>query len=153
MSRLIAFLLLFFTFPVLARANTGRFAGAWSVDWCPSDKNPDYCGGFNLYLAQRGDHVYGTHTAATPGLGRLDEGDECSVDGIAKGNTALLTITSGRDGSVFRARATRIGPRLKWEMLELKEGSGNDAVIAEDEMLEVKEAPEQLNRIASQCVP
>jgi hypothetical protein len=58
----------------IGQSLAGPFSGEWGARACEGQK-PDYCGGFYLKLTQLGDRICGDHYAATPGLGRLNEGD------------------------------------------------------------------------------
>lgn len=136
--------------PAHAQADNPPFSGAWSVKWCPKDRRAE-CGGFYLYLVQKGDAICGTHFAATPGLGKVDEGLGPSISGKVVGSTASITIMSGRDDTVFHARAERAGRMLKWKLLDIEAGDGRDFVLAEEATLRRIEANEQLNRIRKEC--
>jgi hypothetical protein len=108
----------------------GPFSGVWGARACGKEKNPDYCGGFYLTLTQVGDRICGDHSSATVGLGRLNEGAAQSVRGRVIGNTAVVVIKSGRDGTEYLARATRNGNFLDWRLLEeLKPGGGPDSPL------------------------
>jgi hypothetical protein len=96
------------------------FTGEWEIDLrTPAQRRAGAeCGSANFKLAQIGDKVTGDHSMATVGCGRLNEGGEGTVEGIAAGNTALLQVTSGRNGEVVRGRAVREGANLRWQALE-----------------------------------
>ncbi|CAM8662569.1 hypothetical protein MCEMIEM13_01850 [Comamonadaceae bacterium] len=65
---------------------------------------------------------------ATVGCGRLNEGGEDTVSGVAHGNTAVLTVTSGRNGQVVRGTAKLEGSALHWKALkEIKAGEPEGA--------------------------
>jgi hypothetical protein len=105
------------------------FAGMWEIDLrTPSEREAGAeCGKANFKLSQEGERVTGDHTMATVGCGRLNEGGEQTVQGVAHGNTAVLVVTSGRNGEVIRGRAIRDGSRLRWQVLEtLKAGEPED---------------------------
>jgi hypothetical protein len=69
---------------------------------------------------------------ATVGCGRLNEGGEGTVEGIASGKKAVLLVRSGRNGEVVRGRAVREGANLRWETIEqvkLGEPEGDSGLI------------------------
>jgi hypothetical protein len=96
------------------------FTGEWQIDLRTRAERRAgaECGFANFKLIQRGDKVTGEHSMATVGCGRLNEGGEGTVEGIASGNTALLLVTSGRNGEVVRGRAVREGANLRWQTSE-----------------------------------
>jgi hypothetical protein len=101
------------------------FTGEWEIDLrTPSERKAGVeCGTANFKLTQSGEKVTDDHTMATAGCGRLNEGGEGTVEGLARGNTAILIVTSGRNGEVVRGRAIREGSSLRWQVLEeLKAG-------------------------------
>lgn len=60
---------------------------------------------------------------ATAGCGRLNEGGKGTVSGVARGNAATQTVTSGRNGQVVRGMARMNGEALHWRVLkELERG-------------------------------
>jgi len=145
-----AFLLTFGAGAAYAEAHL--FSGAWEVKWC--DKNPKIeCGGFYLYLIQKGTRICGDHFAATPGLGRLNEGGPKSIIGTVVGSTAVVAITSGRDNTTYLAKAKRVGPALEWQLLEtIKEGEKTDSsLIAANARLSASKDREELNRVTKEC--
>src|SRR6185436_11652410 len=83
-------------------AQVPSFAGAWAEPLC-AHGDRERCGGFFLYIVQKGSRLCGDHFAATPGLGRLNEGGPRSIVGTVVGKTAVVSVTSGRDESVFLA--------------------------------------------------
>src|SRR5262245_15709668 len=75
------------------------FTGSWHWALCDK-KNPRRdCGGLSLVLLQNANRVCGVHTAASLGLGQLDEGTTPSVSGAVRGNKAFVEIRSGRSGT------------------------------------------------------
>lgn len=101
------------------------FTGEWEIDLrSPAERKAGAeCGTASFKLTQTGEKVTGDHTMATVGCGRLNEGGEGTVEGVARGSTAILVVTSGRNGEVVRGRATREGSSLRWQVLEeLKAG-------------------------------
>jgi hypothetical protein len=96
------------------------FTGEWEIDLrTPAQKSAGAeCGKANFELDQAGDRVTGDHSMATVGCGRLNDGGEGTVEGAARGTTAILLVTSGRNGEVVRGRAVREGSSLHWQVLE-----------------------------------
>lgn len=96
------------------------FTGQWEIDVrTPAEKKARAeCGSAYFKLRQSGDKVTGEHAMAAVGCGRLNEGGDGTVEGIARGNTAVLLVTSGRNGEVVRGRAMREGNTLRWQVLE-----------------------------------
>ncbi|WP_457280899.1 hypothetical protein [Polaromonas sp. P5_D5] len=113
----IAFCLMASTFSVVLAA---PFDGTWTIDLrSPAEKSSKAeCGIAMFVLKQDGTRVTGDHQMATVGCGRLNEGGEDTVEGTARGNSAELTVTSGRNGQIVRGRATRIGNSLRWKVTE-----------------------------------
>ena len=108
-------------FLVLGSASAEQpFTGEWEMDLRTRAERlaGAECGFANFKLAQNGNKVTGEHSMATVGCGRLNEGGEGTVEGTATGNTALLQVTSGRNGEVVRGRAVREGANLRWQTLE-----------------------------------
>jgi len=59
---------------------------------------------------------------ATPQCGRINEGGEGTVKGIATGKTAVLVVTSGRNGAIVLGRARLVSGNLQWEVTEEVKG-------------------------------
>lgn len=101
------------------------FSGKWEIDLRTPQERKQLleCGTASFKLSQRGEKVSGEHSMATVGCGRLNEGGEGSVSGVARGNTAVLTVTSGRNGQVVRGTAKLEGATFHWRtQKELKPG-------------------------------
>jgi hypothetical protein len=101
-------------------AADAKFSGTWSIDLRTHEqraKNAD-CGGASFVLKQVGKALTGSHTMATVGCGRLNEGGEGTVKGRVVGNRALLVVTSGRNGAVVKGVATLKNDTLYWETKE-----------------------------------
>lgn len=136
----------------VAHAKTPLFSGVWKVNWC--DENPEIeCGGFYLYLTQKGDRICGEHFAATPGLARLEEGEPKSVIGTVVDAVAVVAITSGRNNTIYLAKAKRVGSALAWELVEtIKEGEKFDSsLIPGNARLSASKDPDALNRVTKEC--
>ena len=101
------------------------FTGSWSIDLrSPSEQTRNVeCGVASFNLVQSGSSISGDHTFSTPGCGRLNEGGEGTVKGVVVGNTAVLVVTSGRNGAIVMGKATVKGNSLYWQTLEeIKQG-------------------------------
>ncbi len=127
---------LFFTvlmaLSVTAQASDISFSGAWSVDLrTPQEqKQKIECGTAEFRLIQKGQNISGSPSFATPGCGRLDEGGEDSVKGVAIGDTAVLTVRSGRNGAIVLGKATRSGTYLDWQILDtIQAGESGDSPL------------------------
>jgi hypothetical protein len=134
-------------------ADVAKFEGAWGVEHCRPNRPKDECGGFYLYLVQRGIRICGDHFMATPGLGRLNEGGPRSVMGTVVGSTAIVEVTSGRDGTRYLARARRVNDKLEWKLLEElhKGGAGDSPLVADKATLTRQKTDESLARAAEDC--
>lgn len=103
-----------------ASAAQTSFNGTWSIDLRSKTEQESRveCGLATFVLVQNGNRISGDHTFSTPGCGRLNEGGERTVKGVVVGNTAVLVVTSGRNGAVVMGKATKDGTFLLWETLE-----------------------------------
>ncbi len=112
------------------------FSGAWSSLVC-EPVGSEYCGGFTLYLAQKGARICGTHWYATMGAGKLDASEARSIFGTVKGRAAHVTIISGRDRTKFVASLELRSQRLVWRALPVNESQigTSDALIPYDARL------------------
>ena len=109
---------------IAARA-ADEFSGTWVIDLrsVAERRNKVECGNASFKLTQTGERVIGDHTFFTPGCGRLNEGGENTVKGIVVGHTAILAVTSGRNGAVVLGKATVKNGTLHWATLdEIKAG-------------------------------
>lgn len=72
--------------------------------------------------------------------------------GIVVGDTAVVGITSGRDGSMFLARIERAGNRVIWKVVErLKDGGGPDSPLVPFFASLVPEKSEDIQRVSKDC--
>ncbi|MFP5390563.1 MAG: hypothetical protein ACLGI6_03325 [Gammaproteobacteria bacterium] len=96
------------------------FSGRWSADLRTRAQRASKldCGAVSLVLDQQGDRITGSYTFASVGCGRVNEGRDGSVKGVAKGSTAVLVITSARNGAMVLGTATRRGKWLQWNTVE-----------------------------------
>lgn len=106
-----------------------NFSGVWSLDLRTSDQRARNveCGFATFELSQIGDKITGDHTFATPGCGRINEGGSGTVTGVAIGPTAVLVVTSARNGAIVMGKATVSRHMLNWAVLEeIKNGEPED---------------------------
>jgi len=106
--------------PAFALAAGPDFTGTWTIDLRTKAerKRKLECGVAAFELAQSGDLITGDHTFSTVGCGRLNEGGPETVKGVVVGNTAILVVTSGRNGAIVMGKATRSQDRLRWVTLQ-----------------------------------
>jgi uncharacterized protein YecT (DUF1311 family) len=120
--------------PLLRSSHTGKvnsnFSGQWHLAICDTSISKE-CGGFTVYLIQTESKICGDHFFATPGGGRLNEGAPRSITGsVSESGIANIVITSGRNGAVFRVRATENDDTLNWTVIEeLKRGPEGDSAL------------------------
>jgi len=62
--------------------------------------------------------ITGDHNFSTANCGRLNEGGPETVKGIVVGDTAVLSVTSGRNGAIVLGVARLVGSRLRWETVQ-----------------------------------
>jgi hypothetical protein len=97
-----------------------KFSGTWSIDLRTPDQKAQNaeCGEASFVLKQVGKEITGSHTMATAGCGRINEGGEGTVKGQVVGSRALLLVTSGRNGATVNGVATLRNNALFWETKE-----------------------------------
>jgi hypothetical protein len=95
-----------------------NFEGTWVIYIGPKSQRETECPRAVLTLLQERDRLCGNFTFATPTCSRVDEGDPPSVKGIVVDSTAVLVVTSGRNGAIVLGKATRKGDTLHWTTLE-----------------------------------
>lgn len=110
------------------------FTGNWSIDLrSKAQRNRGIeCGRASFSLSQVGNKISGDHAFSTPGCGRLNEGTEGAVKGVVIGSTAVLVVTSGRNGAVVMGIAKRNGNLLHWnteEEIRPGEPEGDSSLI------------------------
>jgi hypothetical protein len=109
----------------LALAAEANFSGTWTIDLRTAEekKANTECGSAEFKLFQTAEKITGQHTFATPRCSRVNEGGPKSVAGTVIGSTAVLVVTSGRNGAMVLGKATLKGSTLHWQTLqELKPG-------------------------------
>ncbi|RZA29663.1 MAG: hypothetical protein EOP02_03855 [Proteobacteria bacterium] len=120
----IALWLLAYVSPSIA---TEPFAGTWAIDLrTPAQRQRGVeCGTAEFVLKQVNDSITGIHTMATSGCGRLNEGS--SVRGVAVGTTAVLIVTSGRNGAIVMGTAKLSKKGMEWRQVEeIKAGNPDE---------------------------
>jgi hypothetical protein len=126
--------LLTFTSLALSQAKPLDFSGTWSIDLRSSVEraNKIECASATFVLSQTGDSISGDHSMATAGCGRVNDGGEGTVKGFVVGSTAVLVVTSGRNGAVVIGVAKLRNSKLVWRTRdEIKVGlpEGDSALI------------------------
>ena len=117
----------------------GPFTGTWALDLRTAGERRRNlgCGRATFELTQTQDRIAGVHRMTTVGCGRSNE--EGPVVGVVVGDTAVLVVTSGRNGAVVFGRAKRVGGRLAWEVVEgVREGepAGDSPLILHQGLLD-----------------
>jgi hypothetical protein len=126
------------------------FAGAWQHLVC-IDPDGTRCGGFSLYLVQKGDRLCGEHSGSTMGFGQIDNRPR-SISGSVQGDTATVLIRSGRSKTVYRARMRLRGGELEWTLLEMVVRPENvDTVIPDQDRLTKLSESEYLEKVEQRC--
>lgn len=109
------------------------FDGSWAVSWCDRNRPERECGRFNLQLVQDGETLCGSYFGARPGLSQVDEGDARAVKGQVLGDTAVLTVRSGRSGVIYLVRLLMDSDNLRWKVVDtVLDGNGDVDVVASD---------------------
>jgi hypothetical protein len=122
------------------------FSGVWTRDLRTKAeiKSKADCGNALFDLKQTGDEITGSHSFATVGCGRVNEGGEGTVRGVVVGDVAVLTVISGRNGAVAIGKAKRKGNVLHWQYLdEVKPGEpeGDSPLILDTTTLRLEQTP------------
>jgi len=96
------------------------FSGNWKIDLRTAEERRQNfdCGSATFELLQVGEKISGNHNMSTPRCGRVNEGGPGTVKGIAVGSTAILVVTSGRNGAIVLGRAKLNRGLLQWEATE-----------------------------------
>jgi hypothetical protein len=143
----VALLIFLIAFPAFSNAQqlSAPFTGTWSIDLrTPAQRNEKVeCGTATFKLAQTGTKIVGNHFFATAQCGRLNEGGARTVKGTAVGGTAVLVVTSGRNGQIVLGSATVRAGALHWQVTEeIKPGEpdGDSGLILHKGVLQ-KESP------------
>ena len=131
-------------------AKTEDFSGTWYIDLRSKVERQEQkdCGGAYFALTQVGDSITGNHTFATVGCGHLNEGGENSVKGIAVGSTAVLVVTSGRNGAIVMGKAVKRHHLLYWTTLDEiapGQGEGDSPLILDKGVLHLEKPTRKSN--------
>ncbi|WP_036837248.1 hypothetical protein [Polaromonas sp. CF318] len=126
--------------PAKAQSLSAPFTGTWSIDLrTPSERKEKVeCGTAAFKLLQTGNRIIGSHSMATARCGRLNDGGEGSVKGTVVGSTAVLTVTSARNGQIVLGSAKIVGGSLHWQVSEeIKAGEqeGDSGLILQSGVL------------------
>jgi len=126
--------------PVKAQNLSTPFTGTWSIDLRTSAEKKEKveCGTAVFTLTQTGTKVVGDHSMATPRCGRMNEGGEGTVKGVVIGETAVLAVTSGRNGQIVLGSAKVHAGSLHWKVSEeIKAGEpeGDSGLILQSGVL------------------
>jgi hypothetical protein len=130
----------------LASATPGPFTGRWSIDLRSPDERAakKECGGADFELTQEGDRVSGSHSFATVGCGRINDGGPESVKGVVVNGVAVLVVTSSRNGAMVLGTATLKDGNLHWrtrEEVRPSDQEGDSPLILESAVLVREKAP------------
>lgn len=128
-------------------ASAPDFSGTWRVEWCDKARPQADCGGFTVFLFQKGERLCGNHHGATVNLSRLDDGQPRSIVGAVAGRKAVMTVHSTRAseaGTLFLAVAEHQGRALQWRVVDTVTGDGTDHVVAQKATLR-REANDERN--------
>lgn len=131
-------------------------SGIWGSDRCSESGQDSSCGAFVLYLVQKKDRICGSYFGARQHLSQVDEGEPRSVLGVVVGNTAVVSIESGRNGAIYLGTARKSGETLRWQAVETikKPSSGDVDLIAPDQSMKRKAgsaSAEDIARIRQEC--
>jgi hypothetical protein len=138
--QILACLSLALSAPAQAQSPPQPFTGTWSIDLrTPSErKEKAECGTAVFTLSQTGSKIVGDHSMATPRCGRMNDGGEGTVKGLVVGGTAVLAVTSGRNGQIVLGSAQVRGASLHWQVSEeIKAGEpqGDSGLILQSGVL------------------
>jgi hypothetical protein len=113
-------LLLSLAFPAISFAGELPFSGTWTIDLrTPAEKKRNAeCGRATFTLSQTKDQITGDHSMATQNCGRMNEGGSGTVTGLVIGTTAVLVVTSARNGQIVLGAAKLKGESLLWQARE-----------------------------------
>lgn len=131
-------------------------SGIWGSDRCSESSQDSSCGAFVLYLVQNKDRICGSYFGGRPHLSQVDEGEPRSVLGVVVGNTAVVSIESGRNGAVYLATIRKAGDSLRWQTVETikKPSFGDVDLIASNQSMKRKARSvlaEDIARVRQEC--
>jgi hypothetical protein len=128
------------TIAAAVHAAPAPFTGHWSIDLRSAEdrSNNKECGVADFELTQDGDRISGSHSMATVGCGRINEGGPETVKGVVVNGVAILVVTSSRNGAVVLGTATLTGGKLHWhyrEEVRPSEEEGDSPLILDSAVL------------------
>jgi hypothetical protein len=107
-------------------ADNPNFSGSWTAWICPGGAPPDSgkCSSFALVLFQKNEKICGSHVFATAGARAMDEGGTPSLTGTIAGESAGITVESGRTtpGTRVQAQLHVSKGQLQWRRLDSPAG-------------------------------
>ena len=108
------------TCSVCAVAAPPDFSGRWAIDLrTPVERKSGVeCGSAEFELKQQGTRIVGSHSMYPSGCGRMNEGGKETVKGVVVNGTAVLVVTSGRNGAIVMGTASLHESKLHWQTLE-----------------------------------
>jgi len=138
MRHIIAVALLAIT--AVVDAAPAPFTGHWSIDFRNAEERAKHkeCGIADFELTQDGDRVSGSHSMATVGCGRINEGGPETVKGVVVNGVAILVVTSSRNGAIVLGTATLRNGKLHWhyrEEIRPSEQEGDSPLILDSASL------------------
>ena len=104
----------------LGTSEAADFSGYWRLDLrTPAERERKVeCGSAEFELRQDGNRILGSHSMVTVGCGRQNEGSSDSVKGVLVDGTAVLVVTSARNGAIVMGTAKIQSGSLRWQPLE-----------------------------------
>ena len=101
-------------------AKEPSFTGNWTIDLrdAAERKRNAECGFASFQLKQEANSISGGHQMMTADCGRMNEGGPDSVKGVVVGSTAVLVVTSERNGEIVMGAVRLSKGRLEWRVLE-----------------------------------
>lgn len=104
----------------VSAAQIPNFSGRWTADLrTPTERSQNLeCGVAEFDLTQQGNRLTGSHSMATVGCGRQNEGGGETVKGVIVNKTAVLVVTSARNGAIILGTATLRDGLFHWQTLE-----------------------------------
>lgn len=132
----ILLILIFVAISLPTLAAEGKFNGTWSIDLRSKEERRRgvECGLATFSLVQTGNEITGNHIFSTVGCGRINEGGGKTVKGVIVEKTAVLAVTSGRNGAIVMGTARVNGNFLFWQTVhEIKPGEsqGDSPLVLE----------------------
>lgn len=156
LSRFSAAGLIMLSASTLAAPGPADISGVWGGELCGDSAPETSCGAFRLYLVQNKDRICGSYFGGRPDLSQVDEGEPRSVLGVLVGNTAVVSIGSGRSGAIYMATARKSGSTLHWQVAGTikKPSSGDIDLIAHHQSMKrtrSSTAAKDFARVRQEC--